>query len=341
MQSSSHPTPGRTCPPHFRYDAGELRPAVTVEADTVYVAGGLYGNLGALDALEALAQADRASGQRVAAVLNGDFHWFDADPAWFAEVNRRCLAHTPAAGNVELELAAPSASVGCACGYPEHISEATVSRSNEIMEWLQSESSSHGRTALRNLPKTIAARIGSHRILILHGDTHSVAGWRFAVENLPPSDSPIRRRLNVKAAPTALEELSSAFRTTNTQIIACTHTCLPAYCQLVVDGNECALLNNGAAGMPNFKNSCYGLATRISVEPRAPASALFGFSVGDLRCDAVALTYDHQAWLGRFLSVWPKGSSGYIGYSDRLCQGPEFNLEEARRDYRERKLRRA
>src|SRR5690349_22991920 len=41
-------------------------------ADVLYVAGGVYGNPCALDAIEAM--ATRESG-RVAVVLNGDFHW--------------------------------------------------------------------------------------------------------------------------------------------------------------------------------------------------------------------------------------------------------------------------
>ena len=47
--------PGRTCPIRYRYGAQALASAPTRVAQTLYVVGGLYGNLQALDALEALA----------------------------------------------------------------------------------------------------------------------------------------------------------------------------------------------------------------------------------------------------------------------------------------------
>ena len=34
-------------------------------------------------------------------VFNGDFHWFDVDPASFSEINVRALAHFALRGNVE------------------------------------------------------------------------------------------------------------------------------------------------------------------------------------------------------------------------------------------------
>ena len=45
-------------------------------------------------------------------VFNGDFHWFDADPAAFARVQQQVLEHEALRGNVETELAVAS---GSAC----------------------------------------------------------------------------------------------------------------------------------------------------------------------------------------------------------------------------------
>ena len=45
-------TPGRTCPPHYGYSPRVFARAADFEADTLYVIGGLYGNVLALDAIE-------------------------------------------------------------------------------------------------------------------------------------------------------------------------------------------------------------------------------------------------------------------------------------------------
>lgn len=66
------PSAGRACPVHYRYTPNEFSAAPVIEADTVYVAGGLYGNLEALDALEQLAARDARTGHRVAVIFNGD-----------------------------------------------------------------------------------------------------------------------------------------------------------------------------------------------------------------------------------------------------------------------------
>ena len=43
--------PGRACPVGYRYGARALRAGHTMDADTLYVAGGLYGNPFALESL--------------------------------------------------------------------------------------------------------------------------------------------------------------------------------------------------------------------------------------------------------------------------------------------------
>ena len=56
----------------------------------LYVVGGLYGNVEALDALEALAAREDSP---VTLVFNGDFHWFDVDARRFRAGRARVLAH--------------------------------------------------------------------------------------------------------------------------------------------------------------------------------------------------------------------------------------------------------
>ena len=65
-------------------------------AETLLVVGGLYGNLAALAAIEALAQAEQERGAAVTAVFNGDFNFFNAHEMDLLEVNRRILLrHNP------------------------------------------------------------------------------------------------------------------------------------------------------------------------------------------------------------------------------------------------------
>ena len=50
--------PGRACPLRYRYGVDALAKASERYADTLYVVGGLYGNVEALDAVEALARIE-------------------------------------------------------------------------------------------------------------------------------------------------------------------------------------------------------------------------------------------------------------------------------------------
>src|SRR6185312_15099106 len=103
---------GRFCPADYYYSPAVFARAPEIVAETLYVVGGLYGNESALDAIEALASAE-AHEPRI--VFNGDFHWFDAVPDWFAAIERRVLSHAALRGNVETELARAH-DVGAGCG---------------------------------------------------------------------------------------------------------------------------------------------------------------------------------------------------------------------------------
>ena len=94
--------PGRTCPVSYRYAPRELDREPQVVAETVYVVGGLYGNVEALAAITALAAREAGP---VTLVFNGDFHWFDVADADFAHVTDAVLAHAALRGNVETEIA--------------------------------------------------------------------------------------------------------------------------------------------------------------------------------------------------------------------------------------------
>ncbi|HTD90985.1 MAG TPA: hypothetical protein VK663_10005, partial [Burkholderiales bacterium] len=65
--------PGRSCPLHYRYSPKDFARAPDFNADTLYVIGGLYGNVPALQAALALAAQEPAP---VTLAFNGDFNWF-------------------------------------------------------------------------------------------------------------------------------------------------------------------------------------------------------------------------------------------------------------------------
>src|SRR5260370_29569851 len=90
---------GRLCPADYRYPPSVFDRPPEFAADVLYVVGGLYGNLAALDRVERLADDEGAT-----VVFNGDFHWFDAEPTWFAEIERRIACHRAMRGNVETEV---------------------------------------------------------------------------------------------------------------------------------------------------------------------------------------------------------------------------------------------
>jgi hypothetical protein len=114
--------PGRSCPLAYRYQPEALAQPAQVEADTLYVVGGLYGNPAALQAL--LKRADREPGGPPAIVFNGDFHWLDVDPDDFRVISETVLAHQAIKGNVEAELAADEMSAAAA---PTPTTSATTS----------------------------------------------------------------------------------------------------------------------------------------------------------------------------------------------------------------------
>ena len=161
--------PGRICPASFGYRPADLDREPEWDADVLLVAGGLYGNPEALDAVLELADRESAAGRRVRLVFNGDFHWFDADPELLPGLQAAVLGHTAIAGNVEAELADPSGA-GCGCGYPDYVDGATVERSNAIMARLHQAAGAPERAALAALPLHRTVSVGSRRVAILHGD---------------------------------------------------------------------------------------------------------------------------------------------------------------------------
>jgi len=110
--------PGRTCPVSYRYRPEAIALAAPLAVDTVWIAGGLYGNPFALRAL--LEAYDAEPGSK-ALIFNGDFHWFDVDPVDFRLIDQTVLGFRALRGNVETEISAPAENAGCGCAYPEWV----------------------------------------------------------------------------------------------------------------------------------------------------------------------------------------------------------------------------
>jgi hypothetical protein len=302
--------PGRSCPLHYRYGAAALADTrADLVTDALYVVGGLYGNRPALDALEHLFARERGNARLM---FNGDFHWFDIDPAGFGDVQRRVWAHDAIAGNVEAELADGSGEAGCGCSYPDDVPQALVDRSNLIHSQLSRTAGHdpHWRGELAALDFWRGVRIGDARVGVVHGDADSLAGWSFEARAL--QDAAHRAR--------HLEQ----FRRAQCDVFASSHTCLPALKRF--DGF--AVINNGAAGMPNFRNRLCGVISRIALTP-SPHPVLYGTRIGALHVEALALDYDPAAWRAEFTAQWPDGSAAALNYRDRIDHGPGWTLEEA------------
>ena len=321
--------PGRSCPLHYRYPPSVFAAEAAAgwrNLEVLYVVGGLYGNEQALHAVLRLFDAE-VGAKRL--LFNGDFHWFDADPALFARLQREVLGHHALRGNVETELAvdpAPDlgalpgvATHGCGCAYPDWVGDGVVERSNRIHERLYGATTPALRAELAALPMWLRADVGGARIGIVHGDAESLAGWGFAQEHLQEAAQRARVR--------------GWFDAAGVDVFACTHTCLPVFQALHAAAPAAArwVCNNGAAGMPNFRGDRAGLLTRIATRPFAGQGRRFGAQRGELFLDAIAIDTDAAEVRQRFLAQWPVGSDAHLSYFDRIQHGPDYHVAQALR----------
>ncbi len=304
-------TPGRSCPVAYRYSPTAFDRQPDFQAETLYVIGGLYGNVPALEAIERLA-ADEPVAPLL--VFNGDFHWFDVDAAGFSAIQQGVLRHRALRGNVETEIAGEDSGAGCGCAYPDSVAAEEVERSNTILRRLRETAAQFPaqRAALGALPMHAVAQVGEARIGIVHGDAESLAGWRFAHDALDSTGS----------------LLAATFTAANVDIFASSHTCLPALRSVAAPPRPRAVINNGAAGMPNFRGALHGVITRIGVRP-SPAAALYGTTLAGVHAEALAVRYDVERFRAEFRANWPPGSPGHESYFARIAAGPDFSVARA------------
>jgi hypothetical protein len=111
-------------------------------------------------------------------------------------------------------------------------------------------------------------------------------------------------------------------------VFASTHTCLAALRDFAMPDGRLTVINNGAAGMPNFAGTTFGVLTRIAATP-SPHRPLYGLARDGVQIDALAIKYDNEAFLRRFLARWPQGSHAYASYYDRIIGGPDYSIAQA------------
>jgi hypothetical protein len=303
---------GRKCPRDYTYAPSVFARAADLTADTLYLVGGLYGNLAALAAIEKLAAAERGPPVNV---FNGDFHWFDAAPDWFTAVERGVAPHRALRGNVETEISrSEDIGAGCGCAYPENVDDDVVRRSNEILAELRAGTPPAARTRLRGLPINLVAQVGGLRVGIVHGDAVSLAGWRFAQSSL--DDTGNRRWLYDIGRAACID------------VFACTHTCLAALRDFTFSAGRLTVSNNGAAGLANFTGLHCGVITRIATSPSLH-QPLYGIARDGVHIDAIAVDYDLDAFLDAFLARWPAGSPAHASYYRRIVDGPDYTIARA------------
>jgi hypothetical protein len=282
----------------------------------LYVVGGLYGNLPALERVLAMAQAETTP---VTLVFNGDFNWFNADDDSFRRINDTVLQHDAILGNVEFELGTPDSASGCGCAYPSAVDQATVDRSNRIHSHLKAVAQRHPDILARlaALPMFARYAVGAVTVGVVHGDGDSLAGWCFDASEI---DQPERQH-----------QITDMFRQAQVDIFASTHTCVPVLRRFGwAAGSQGLVVNNGAAGMPNFQDAPGGLLTRISTRP-SPHTPRYGAMLAGVFIDSLPIAYDAPQFRQGFLANWPPGSDAHLSYFSRIEHGPDYQLAAATR----------
>ena len=144
------------------------------ECDVLYVVGGLYGNVKALEALEVGIERERRHGLRIEVCFNGDFNFFNATSKTWARINQgvRALGHATA-GNVERE--ALNGDGGCGCAYPDYVDAAFADRASAIVERLRDVSTDPDIAAwLSSVPFAKTYVVGGVRVCCVHGFVRGV-----------------------------------------------------------------------------------------------------------------------------------------------------------------------
>lgn len=326
------------------------------ESRCLYVVGGLYGNIFALEQILAMADAENAS-----VVFNGDIHWFDAEAKSFCKIEREIAKRglTAVNGNVEFELV--SGQNGCGCFYPPCTDAGAVGRSNLIharLSHLVKKECAQNLEIFKNRHKCELISVGGANVAITHGDEKFLAGWGCSRESL---SEPVRQK-----------ELDAWLAENKFDVLACTHTCASAAIAL----QHGIVINNGAAGMPNFaplnlefaevreilkftektsseendisqnaqadeilkfkgegfharnlSGTLFGLISRIAMRPNK--EAIYRAKRGRIYVEALPVRYDGVKFLKWFDEIWGAQSPAAISYRSRIVSGTTDKISDA------------
>lgn len=304
---------GRVCPVDYRIPSNAFAGAPQRSCDVLYVVGGLYGNPFALDAVKKMVAAEAGD---VLTVLNGDMHWFDKTADNFAALEQAVAdagpGFLPLVGNVEAELRRQvDVGVGCGCAYPECTSDEAVSRSNRIHRMLSAaiEERPELKELLQGRPAVLTVEVAGRKVGVSHGDEKLIGGWGCSRESLQD----VLRQ----------DELDRFMADNDLDVFTTTHTCAPAALTLA----RGSFINNGAAGLPNFRGQRYGLAVRIA--RTSHPDALFGCERDGLWVQAVPVRCDHDAYLAWFDDLWDECSPAAVSYRDRIVNGADDRVADA------------
>ena len=318
---------GRSCPISYRLRPEDLAVPATFSTTTLYVIGGLYGSVAAMDAvLDRVAQDGPA-----VVVFNGDFHYLDVAEEDFLRIADGVSGHLATRGNVETELATAGDDDGC--GYPDYVDDGIVERSNAVMSRLRETAQRHPELValMAELPRQLVVEVGGLRVAVLHGDPEQLAGWRLALEAMEPEDDDVRSWTGFEGTTTSAAQVADWLRRGQVQVLACTHTGLPYAQDVALDGSVGLVVNSGSAGLPCFAGLQAGVMTRLSTVLRPPDDALYGLELDGVRCDALPVRYDVERRQHEFVASWPSGTAAQVSYAERLLEGTPLRLEQAAR----------
>lgn len=140
--------------------------------------------------------------------------------------------------------------VGCA--YPECTSDESVARSNRIHKMLSFalDANPNLKNMLQDRPSTLVVNVCGRKVGIAHGDEKLLGGWDDSRESLQD----ILRQ----------DEVDTFMAQNDLDVFTTTRTCAPAAIKLACG----AVIDNGAAGFPNFIGENFGLCVRIAKTPR-------------------------------------------------------------------------
>ena len=295
---------GRNCSLEYILQKDWIKKIKKLEAEVIYIVGGLYGNRYALEIINKMAHDENAK-----VVFNGDMHWFDVEKEDFLMIEELSKDSIKLLGNVEFELLNDTSSLGCGCNYPEDVSDGVVERSNIIHNMMKENiKGDQILNDIKKRSKTLVLEFFGKKIAITHGDEKSMSGWKCSNENLKL----VSRK----------KELDNWFKENDIDILATTHTCLP----VVYDNRRNIVINNGAAGMANIQGEIFGLFTRIAKSSHK--KAIYSEYRDGVYIELVKVDFDIEKFKLWFEKVWPDDSPASISYKNRIINGTSLTIED-------------